>query len=144
MTQRIKGQEVFLSIQVDGELQARIDSIQSAEFEFEQELIEEDYLGETNSRFDTIFKGVMVEIEGHSSNQDILLLIQAITDRSQRRAGAPVRIDVGGSFAFPNGDFPTIVVQDVFFENMPISVGGREEYVSYTLSGKGGSYQIVV
>lgn len=142
-TQRIKGQEVFLSILVDGVLQVRIDTIQSADFEFEMDLLEEDYLGETSTRYDSIFKGVAITVEGHATNQQFLDLTRAVVQRAQRRAGAPVRIDIAGSFAFDNGDFPTIAVQDIYFESVPIQTGARDEYVSFTFTAKGSDFQVL-
>jgi hypothetical protein len=140
---RIKGQEVFISILSDGQLQARIDSIQSCDIEFELDLLEENYLGETATRYDSIFNGVAVTIEGHATNTQSLDLTEAIIARAQRRTGGAVRIDVAGSFKFPNGDFPTIAIVDVFFESVPISTGAREEFVSFTLTGKASEFKII-
>ena len=142
-TQRIKGQEVYVSVLVDGSLQTRIDSIQSSDFEFELDLNEEGYLGETSDRFDSIYKGVSFTLEGHATNQQFLELTKAIISRAQRREGAPTRVDVAGSFAFPGGDFPTLAITDVQFESIPISIGGRNEYVQFTLTGKGSDFQIL-
>jgi len=141
--QRIKGQEVFLSIIADGSLQTRIDTIQSADFEFELDLLEENYLGETSTRYDSIYNGVMVTVEGHATNAQFLELTQAIIQRASRRAGAASRIDIAGSFAFPNGEFPTITVEDLFFESVPVNTGARDEYVTFTFTAKGADFQIL-
>lgn len=132
-----------MSILVDGVLQTRIDTIQSADFEFELDLLEENYLGETSTRYDSIFNGVAITVEGHASNQQFLELTQAIIRRAQNRAGAPIRIDIAGSFAFSNGDFPTIVVQDIHFESVPITTGARDEYVGFTFTAKGSDFQVL-
>ena len=141
--QRIKGQEVSMTITVDGTLQTRIDTIHSAEIEFEMDLLEEGYLGETSDRPDSIFKLMRVNIEGHINSQAYFELADAIVKRAQRRAGGAVQIDVIGSFAFPNGDFPSIVVPDVYFEGIPFNIGGRDEFVPFTLSGKASNYDII-
>lgn len=143
VAQRIKGQEVSIAITVDGALQTQIDTIQSAEIEFEQDLLEEGYLGETSDRVDSVFKLIRVNVTGHANSKAYLELADAIVRRSQRRTGGVVRIDILGTFAFPNGDFPTIVVNDVFFEGLPLNIGGRDEFVEFTLSGKASSYSIV-
>lgn len=141
--QRIKGQEVSLTITVDGALQTQIDTIQNAEVEFEQDLIEEGYLGETSDRVDSVFKLMRVQVVGHANSQAYLELADSIARRSQRRAGGLVRVDIIGSFAFPNGDFPSLIIPDVFFEGIPFNIGGRDEYVEFTLSGKASNYKII-
>lgn len=141
--QRIKGQEVSIAITVDGALQTQIDTIQSAEIEFELDLLEEGYLGETSDRVDSVFKLMRVQVTGHANSQAYMELADAIAARAQRRAGGAVRIDVVGSFAFPNGDFPSIVIPDVFFEGIPFNIGARDEYIEFTLSGKGSDYAII-
>lgn len=143
VAQRIKGQEVAVSVIVDGALQVQIDTIQSAEIEFEQELLEEGYLAETADRVDSVFKLIRVNLTGHVNSGAYLELMDAIVARSQNRAGGAVRIDVVGSFAFPNGDFPSIVISDVYFENLPLNIGSRSEFVEFTLAGKASSYTII-
>jgi len=141
--QRIKGQEVSISIIQDGSLLTRIETIQSATIEFVLDQLEEGYLGEVSNRYDAIFNGVKVEVEGHLTNQQAIELAEAIVARAQRRAGGAVRLDVAGSFAFPNGDFPTIAIADVYFESVPFEIGGRDEYVSFSLTGMASDYRIL-
>jgi hypothetical protein len=141
--QRVKGQEVSIAITVDGALQTQIDTIQSAEIEFEIELMEEGYLGETSDRVDSVFKLIRLNLTGHANSQAYLELADKIAARARNRAGGAVRIDVVGSFAFPNGDFPSIVIADVFFENIPFSIGNRNEFVEFTLAGKASDYTII-
>jgi len=141
--QRIKGQEVSIAITVDGALQTQIDTIQSAEIEFELDLLEEGYLGETSDRVDSVFKLIRVQLTGHANSQAYIELADAIAARAQRRSGGLVRIDIVGSFAFPNGDFPSIVIPDVYFEGIPFTVGNRDEFVEFQLSGKASDYAII-
>lgn len=141
--QRIKGQEVSIAITVDGALQTQIDTIQSAEIEFELDLLEEGYLGETSDRVDSVFKLIRIQITGHTNSQAYIELADAIAARAQRRAGGLVRVDLVGSFAFPNGDFPSIVIPDVFFEGIPFNIGARDEFVEFTLSGKASDYALI-
>ena len=141
--QRLKGQEVYLTIKKDGVPLVQIDTIQSAEIEFEQTLLEEGYLGEVADRVDSVFNLMRVNVEGHTNSQAYLELFDAIVKRSQNAAGGATRIDVVGSFAFDNGDFPTIALLDVYFEGMPMNIGGRAEHVSFTLSGKCSQYKII-
>lgn len=134
--QRLKGQEAFIAIMIDGDLQTRIDSVQSLEVEFMMEILEEGYLGETSNRFDSIYNGMRVKIEGHCNSEAYLDLAQAIKERAQHRAGSPVRIDVVASYAFQNGDFPNLMLQDVQFDAVPFSLDSRQAFKSFTLEGK--------
>jgi hypothetical protein len=139
----IKGQEVSISITVGGALQTQIDSVQSAEIEWELDLLEEGYLGEFSDRVDNVFKLMRVSLTVHLTSEDYLALADAIVARAQRRAGGAPQIDVIGTFRFPNGDIPTLLIPDVSFESIPLNIGGRDEYVEQTLSGKASSYQLL-
>lgn len=133
---RIKGQSAYLVILRDGDPQLRIDSIQSLEVEFMMELLEEGYLGETSNRFDSLYNGMRIKIEGHTNSEAYLELMQAIKEKAQRRAGSTIRIDIVASFAFENGDFPTLALQDVHFDSMPLSLDSRQAFQSFSLEGK--------
>jgi hypothetical protein len=140
---RLKGQECAISITVGGALQTYIDTVQSAEIEFELDLLEEGYLGETSDRVDSVFKLMRVSLTCHLSQGDYLQLADAIVARAQRRAGGAPQIDLIGTFAFPNGDLPSILVPDIYFESIPLNIGGRDEFVEMTLSGKARGYQLL-
>jgi hypothetical protein len=135
-SQRAKGQDVVLSVLVDGALQVRIDTIQSAQLEYEMDILEEGYLGESSDRPDSIYKLTRVSLKGHCNSQAYFELADAIVNKARRRAGSPVRIDVVGTFYFPNGDAPTLILPDVHFGSIPLDIGGRDAYVEFSLEGK--------
>lgn len=141
MAQRIKGQNVVVQVMKDGALQARLDSFQSLSIEFELEQIEEGYLGEPANRYDSTFKGCKLSIEGHMSSRQALDFTNSVVERAKQRAGGPSRIDVIGSFAFPNGDFVNVVLIDVFFESIPIEAGGKDDYVKVSYEGRSSDYR---
>lgn len=143
MAQRVKGQDTSLIIMVDGNLQTRIDTISSAEFEFEMTLLEEEYLGETAMRYDSIYNGIRVEMEYHMTAQQAMELADSIARRARRQAGAPVRIDLLGTFFFPNGDTPSLQLTDLYFDSMPFEIGSRQDYVSGTFTAKCSDYEIL-
>lgn len=140
---RVKGQETKVLIKVDGVLQTQIDTIQSCEIEFEQTLLEEGYLGEVADRVDSVFNLMRLAITGHCTSAAYLQLFDAIVARSQNRAGGVSRIDVVTSFAFANGDFPSIALLDCYFEGLPFNSGGRAEFVSFDLNGKCSQYKLI-
>lgn len=133
---RVKGQEAYVVIMRDGDPQITIDSVSSLEVEFMMEILEEGYLGETSNRFDSIYNGMRVKIEGHCNSEAYLELAQAIKEKAQYRAGSTVRIDVVASYAFQNGDFPSLVLQDVHFDAIPFSIDSRQSFQSFSLEGK--------
>ncbi len=141
--QRIKGQETVVTVMLDGQLQARIDSISDAEVTFELEILEEGYLGETANRYDSIFNGMTIRAVGHLTNTQLITLAEAIVARAQRRAGGAVRIDMALSLVFPGGDLVTIAIPDVQFQSIPVSDGGREEYVQWTLEAKASEFELI-
>lgn len=141
--QRIKGQETVVTVMLDGQLQARIDSISDAEVTFELEILEEGYLGETANRFDSIFNGMTIRAVGHLTNIQLIELANAIVQRAQRRAGGAVRIDMALSLVFPGGDLITIAIPDVQFQSIPVADGGREEYVQWTLEAKASEFELI-
>ena len=141
--QRLKGQETVVTILKDGELQLRIDSISDAEVTFELEILEEGYLGETSNRFDSIFNGMTIRATGHLTNTQLITLADAIVSRAQRRAGGAVRVDMAMSLVFPGGDLVTIAIPDAQFQSIPISDGGREEYVEWTLEAKASEFELI-
>lgn len=141
--QRIKGQSTVISVLLDGSLQAKIDTIKSCEITYELETTESDYLGETVTRYDTLFKGMSIKIEGDMTSRQVIDVTDSIVKRAQNRVGGAVRIDIATTFLFPNGDIVTINIPDVQFDSIPINTGGRKEYVSFTWTGKAGEYDLL-
>lgn len=135
MSQRIKGQEVRVTMISPAGTEESIGSggVSSFELEFKTEILSEGYLGETTERKDDIFRGVGGRMEFHLDRQSYFQFVQRVTDRSQRRTPADARFNVLASLTFPNGQRPRILLEDVFFGPLPINVGGRDEYVSATV-----------
>ena len=133
MAQRIKGQEVRVVFTSPAGTETSLTDITSFEVEPQMEILSEGYLGETTERKDDIFKGVHGRMELHLESQDYFRFVQRIIDRSQRRSPADGRFNVIATLSFPNGQRPRVLLEDVYFGAPPISVGGREEYVSATV-----------
>lgn len=135
MAQRVRGQETFISVLVDGELRNRIDSITSSEFTHNLDVQEDNFLGETAPQFDSIFKGTSWRIEGQLSNRAFLDFQQQVIDKASRRTGGAVRIDITTSIIFPNGQLYNIIFEDVAVGPMPVTTGSREDFTTWTLEG---------
>lgn len=133
--QRLRGDDTFISILSAGELEDRIDSIESSDFTHEMDLQEDDFLGESTSRFDSLFKGTKFTITGQLANRAFLDFVQKVTDKAQRRAGSAARFDITTTFIFLNGETYTIAYEDCSFGSIPVQTGSRGDYVKWTVDG---------
>jgi len=104
------------------------------EMTFQQDLLDEGYLGEVAQRYDDIFNGLTGRTELHLENTDYFRFVQRVTDRSQRRTPATATFNIVGTFSFPNGDVTSLIVEDVFFGELPLNVGSRQDYVQASVN----------
>lgn len=136
MSERVRGQENFILITVDNVLVDRIDSITEFEYTVEHDIQEENFLGETQPRFDSIAKGTTITIAGQLSNAEFFALQEAITAVAERRTATITQIDIGSSYVFPNGDLVNLAFKNCFFGAIPVTTGSREDFISWNLEGK--------
>lgn len=125
--QRIKGQEVEVLLVVDGEVQSSLTDIQSFEAMLQFERLEEGYLGEKNNRYDEVYKGTNASIEMHNSSPDLFDFFESIKNRAQRASPGTV-VNIKATMNYPSGERKRMIFQDVFFDPMGLSFGGRTEY----------------
>jgi hypothetical protein len=130
MAQRIKGQEVRVVMVAPSGTVTALSDVQNFEMEPMTEILSEGYLGETTERKDDIFKGARGKMDVHMETQDYFRFAQEVIDRSQRRTPAAARFNVIATLAFPNGERPRVLLEDIFFGPLPTNVGARDEYVS--------------
>lgn len=135
MSQRIKGQEIFVSVLVNGVEQASLHDIKSFSITPNFDVLEEGYLGETSNRFDEVFKGVGVEMEVHTEDEGVFAFLEAVKDRAIRRTPGTT-INIQATLQYANGQRPRIILKDVFFADLPLNIGSRTDYASFKLSGK--------
>ncbi len=136
MSERIRGQENFILITKNGQLEDRIDSITEFSYTVELDTLEENFLGETQPRFDSIGKGTSITIAGQLANEAFFELQDAIVAVAERRVGTNTQIDIGSSYVFPNGETVNLAFRNVFFGAIPVNTGSREDFVSWNLEGK--------
>ena len=82
---RILGQNASIILIQDGAPLQEVSCIKSFSFTFELEMKDEGYLGETTNRKDSVFKGVKLDLEMHSTNGKTFDVIQAMIDKARRR-----------------------------------------------------------
>lgn len=132
MGQRIKGQEVEVSLLIDGEPQETLQFARSLEFRFMTQRKEEGYLGETTNRFDTIFNGVQGKVDYHHDRPVPFNVIRAIVNKARRREPG-TQFNLRGTLNYPNGQRARVVFRDVEFGELPITASSRQDYVGFSL-----------
>lgn len=139
MAQRIKGQDTTVEVLVNGQAVIVAGSpIRNFELTPKFSKLEEQYLGDPSKRYDEIFDGVDFKMDMNFEDDSVIRLIEVIRNRAigQTNAGyTAATINIRTTLNFPGGARPVIVLQDCFFENLPITFGGREQYGQFTLSG---------
>jgi hypothetical protein len=129
MTQRIKGQEVSVFVAGPDGDEDSFENIGDLEISVNLEILEEGYLGQVANEYDDIFNGVTGKISAHLSRSAYFRFQQKVQDRAQRRTPADEKFNIGARLSFPNGETARVTIEDVKFGPLPLTVGGRKEYV---------------
>lgn len=142
MAQRIRGQEVQISfLPAGGQTWNSLTDIRSFSITPKFSKLEEQYLGETSKRYDEIFDGLDFDMELHIEDAGVLDFMSLIRARAVDRT-SKTAVNIQAVLQFSAGNSKRIVLQDCFFENMPINVGGRSEYVTFKLSGSCQNFEV--
>lgn len=140
---RVKGQEVKIVWTGPNGLEEGMDAVQNFRATFEMEVLTENYLGRTTSDYDDIFNGVDISMDIHLHAAEYMRFARRVLDRAKRRDPANGQFNVMATLNFPTGERHRIVIQDVFFGEIPFNVGGRAEYVQSTIQGKASQYKFL-
>lgn len=132
---RLRGQETYVNMLRDGQLLARIDAIVDFEMTDNNEVQEEEFLGNTAPEFDTVYNGTSFRLTIQLRNKDAFELDKAIRDKAKRRSGSGVRFDVTNTMFMGDGSVVTQTLGDVSFGATPTNVGGRKDFVTKTYEG---------
>jgi len=133
MAQRIKGSEVTVVLTSPQGAERSLDAVGSLDFSLKMELLSEGYLGESSNRYDDIFNGIEGTVELTIERGQLFDLLDRIKARAQRRTPADDVFSFLFTFEFPNGDRVRCLFPNVFFGEIPVSSGGRSEYVTVSL-----------
>lgn len=139
---RIKGQEVNVRIVRDGK-PTPIGVVQDNTITVDIERLEEEYLGETGMRYDSIYNGTQFEGTLHLDSAEIFEFMQAVKLRAENRAGGALRIDVAVVYRFPSGVVRTFVLIDCESGELPIESASRKDYVSVKVDFKTSTIKII-
>lgn len=139
MAQRIKGQEAVISFtDPDGDVD-ELGDIRSFEAEIDMEILEEHYLGQVAASYDDIYNGAGGTLEMHIQTTRWFEFSEKIQQRAQRRTAAGGSFSITAAFQFPSGARARLTFEDVFWGPLPINSPGRKEYITTTLTWKGGN-----
>lgn len=131
-TIRSKGQDVRVTLTSPaGTVDVINESgVKSADIAFKMKILDEGYLGEATNRKDDIFEGVSGNIEAHLAKSAYFALVEQVIARAQRRSPAEGVFNMMMSINYGTGQRSRIIVEDVSFGELPVNIGGRDEYVT--------------
>ena len=135
MAMRLKGQDVEITV-LNGTKQDFVKDVRNFELTPKFEKLEEQYLGQYTKQYDNIFHGVDFKMDLHLEKSAAFDFVQSIKEAAQSRAGGTAsNVNITASLMFPGGQAKKVSLNGCYFEDMPFSIGGRSEYVQFSLSG---------
>lgn len=132
---RLRGQETFINLVIDGSIQQTWKALVDFTWTDEIEVQEEEFLGETSSRYDSIYKGTSFSCTAQIESAAEITLRRKIIDKAQRRGGPAVRFDISYTVQLPNGDQKLVILTDVSFGPIETSTGSRSDFVTMSFEG---------
>lgn len=142
MGERILGQDVEVSLLVDGQAQAAYRDIRHFEVEAQIDILREGYLGEKTDRRDEVFRGIKGRMEFHFESSAFATTIQKILDRVRRRTPGTL-INIKATLNFSDASRAIIVIPDASFGNIPITFNGRAEYGTLSLDFEAPDFRLI-
>ena len=133
--QRIKGQEVDITMTLNGAPYGNITDVRSFEINIELDLMSEGYMGETTERKDSIFKGVTGKMEMHVSHPDVLKLMDTLVSKAARSGKfAASKVNIFATLRMVSiGKSPKVQLLDVEFGAIPLNFASRSDYGTVSL-----------
>lgn len=133
MAQRVKGQDVAISVAIDGVPTTFVTDVRNFELTPKFTKLEEQYLGQTTKMYDEIFDGADFKMEMHFEDAGVLNFVKAVKERAQKQTPG-VKFNISATLNFV-GTRARVYLTDCYFENLPIEFGSRSEYGQFTISG---------
>ncbi len=140
---RIRGAETAVYIISTGHTQS-LASIKSFDVAASLKILEEKYVGQTTNQFDDILDGFSGKIELQLDTPAAFDFMNSLALRAQRRVPL-FTVNIATVFNFPlqspAGGRRRVMFPDVYFDDFPINVPSRTDYVNVTLTWKGSQIQ---
>ena len=131
-TQRIKGQEVEVSIVSGTSVIDAITDIPSMSLNFDIQILEDGFLGRTANEYDEIFNGMKGDISFQVRRKRVFDFVTKIKDKAQRRTPGEM-FSMKTTLNFPSGETARIILPDIHFGAIPLNVGNRQAFVELKL-----------
>ncbi len=140
---RVKGSDVTVVVTGPGGSQP-ISAIKSFEATAEIEITSDGYLGEQTERKDSNFKGFKGTMEIDPSSADFFRFAKAVIDRAKRRTNPIPVFSVTCTLTFPDGQRPRVQINEIEFGDVPIKIGGKNEFVTSSIDFEASDGQIIL
>jgi len=141
MAERIKGQEVSITFIEGGKVVHEVNDVQSADVEFQMEILSEGFLGETTDRKDDVFRGVSGRVTIHLEDSESLSFFHRLIARSRRHIDT-FHVHMYMTLDFPSSGDPVLVLYDIRFGAIPLSMSDRASYTTVDLEFECSDYAI--
>ena len=131
---RLKGQEVFVSIIVDNKEVDKFGPFLDLDVTLRLEVLEADYLGETTTAFDNVFRGCQLALKGHMIGGKWIKITNGLIKKSRNIAeGAVTRLDMNAAIVLPTGQILNWTFRDLTSSDIKVTVTDRKSYVEGAL-----------
>jgi hypothetical protein len=141
MALRLRGSETEIRVTRAGVLQDTITKVANFEFEAKIELTEDSFLGSSTNEYDETYNGCSFDFEVQLDTADWLDFQKGLENKA-RRITPDVVYSIAAVLSWPNGTTRALVIPDAHFGAVPISVGGKNEFVTSKCSGGASEYFI--
>ena len=138
---RIIGQDIQIVIVYNGTPYSF--DVKSAEITANLKTLEEGYLGETVNRFDDNLEGYSGRIDFDLEDESWMQLVSLLAQRAQSRDPS-IKVNITMRATFPNKTSVRIMLSDLYFDNLPLTIGKRDEFVKQEFNFKSSFYQILL
>jgi len=138
MSQRIRGKEATIQIVVDGDLKGgTFAKVTDFNLTPRQDITETPFLGELEDDLDINHKGYDFSFSSHSQDSKAIRLLLDIVARERTRTAHP-SINIVVTFEYRSLSNPAeiIVLESCFMKMDGTSIGGGNEYITHSWSGK--------
>jgi len=140
---RLRGDDVQVRVTMDAALLKTVVNIKSAEFIIKVDKKLERYLGRSGQSTDSQFSHVEGNLMFHPKDPEFLDLYDRAAKRAQRQtAQLSVKFGISATLSWPSGPKTRVFVPDLDFGDLPIRIGGGDQYVEGNLDWISESYKL--
>lgn len=132
---RLRGQETFINLVVNGQIRTTWKALVDFTFTDELETQEEEFIGETSARYDSIYKGTSFSCTAQIENKSEFDLRREIISAAQRRDATATRFDITYTAALSDGSTKMVILQDVSFGPIEVGTSSRSDFTAMSFEG---------